>query len=218
MRIESRSYSSKIFRPAPLVYQSDDSRLLIVASAWGDSAPAQLVIDEIKKYVEAAISDVEVTSPFEYMMSLSPDANHLRIGMQIANEVLYRGTNKAEYQAAVEVTAILKTQSMLSWVQVGNPSIYFMANGGLLQPLSVEHSFDARLPARLLGLESTCHMQCGSVKVRESDRLLLMAAPQLAPAVFQLKGEEFSLNQVTREMSQEFPDKPFWAGVLQWED
>ena len=214
MRIESRSYSSKIFRPAPLVYQSDDSRLLIVASSWGDSGPAQLVIDEIKKYVEAAISDVEVTSPFEYLISLSPDVNHLRIGLQIANEVLYRGANKAEYQAAVEVIAILQTQAMLSWVQVGNPSVYVLPKGGLLQPLSVEHSIDARLPARLLGMEASCHIQCGSVKVSDSDQFLLMAAHQLAPAVFQLKGDDFSLSKVTREMSQEFPDKPFWAGVL----
>lgn len=218
MKIIDRSYSSKNFRPSPNISMSDDSRLLIVVSSWGEASHGQIVIDEVSKYVQAAISDVEVTSPFEYLTALPPDVNHLRIGFQIANESIYRRLNKSEYTAAIEAIAILKTENMLSWVQVGHPSLFLSKLNKSTQALSVEHSISPNLPGRILGIESSCYLQCGSVQIGADDKLIMLASSEIGSEFYNLPYDKINIENVTQAMARNSVDNPFWVGIVNFID
>ena len=123
MKLQERSYSTKMMRPRPLIHQEDDGSLIVVTTSWGQPEHAQTAQDEIVKYVNAAKSDVEVTSPFEFMTCLTDEANYLRIAFLIANDILYRGENKTGYYAGVESFALLRRGSQIAWAHVGFPSL-----------------------------------------------------------------------------------------------
>lgn len=226
MKIQERSYSSKIFRPKPYLHVEPDGSLLVVATSWGQPEHASLVADEISKYVTAARGDVEVTSPFEFLTCLSDQANHLRIGMMIANDVLYRGENKAEYVSGVEVLAIARSGEEIAWAQVGAPHLLLRRAGRPLVPLatSFDHSFElslrggvsAPLPSRLLGVEPTSNIVCGDLRAGDKDLLVLLSSSQLPQSLWTAEGP-LDLQGVTRHLVQEDPDLPFWLGLVDFE-
>ncbi|MBX3041353.1 MAG: hypothetical protein KF789_11660 [Bdellovibrionaceae bacterium] len=223
MRIQERSYSSKIFRPKPYLHAEADGSLLVVATSWGQPEHANLVADEIAKYVTAAKGDVEVTSPFEFLTCLSDQANHLRIGMMIANDILYRGENKAEYVSGVEVLAIARSGEEIAWAQVGAPHLLLRREGRPLVPLATafDHSFElslkggasAPLPSRLLGVEPTSNIVCGDLRAGDKDLLVLLASSMLPQSLWTAAGP-LDLQAVTRHLVQEDPDLPFWLGLV----
>lgn len=223
MKLQERSYSSKIFRPKPHVHVEADGALLVVATSWGLPEHAALVAGEIANYVTAARGDVEVTSPFEYLTSLSDAANDLRISMLVANDVLYRGENKSEYVSGVEVLAILRQDSQVAWAQVGSPHLLLRRPGRPLVPLatSFDHSFElalqgkheAPLPSRLLGVDPSCQIVCGDLQAGADDLLVLLSSSQLPPALWTAPGP-FDLRNLTGHLIAENPDLPFWIGLV----
>lgn len=224
MKLEERSYSTKILRPKPLIHQEDDGSLIVIATSWGEAEHAQVALDEVVKYVSAAKADVEVTSPFEFLTVLSDEANYLRAGILIANDTLYRGVNKTEYFSGVELTAIMKRGSQLAWAHVGCPSMLIQRQNRSLQPLSIGQDLSAEanglqelppLPAQFLGLDPTCYVQCGHTLVHEEDRLILLSSSQISTALWQREGRSLNLTTVTTGMIQENPDAPFWLGVVE---
>lgn len=227
MKIQERSYSSKTFRPKPHVQITADGALLVVATSWGQPEHAVLVAEEISKYVTAARSDVEVTSPFEFLTSISDEANHLRIGLQIANDVLYRGENRVEYVSGVEVIAVTRTGTQLAWAQVGAPHLLLRRPGRPLVPMatSFDHSFElalqgrheAPLPARLLGVDPSCQIVCGDLQIGKSDLLVLLSSSILPAALWTAPGP-FDLQGITKHLIQEDPDSPFWLSLVDFQD
>ncbi len=223
MKIQERSYSSKIFRPKPHLHVEADGSLLVVTTSWGQPEHAQLVADEIAKYVTAARGDVEVTSPFEFLTCLSDQANHLRIGMMIANDVLYRGENKAEYVSGVEVLAIARSEGEVAWAQVGAPHLLLRRSGRPLVPLATafDHSFElslkgglsAPLPSKLLGVEPACNIVCGDLQAGDKDLLVLLSSSLLPQSLWTDSGP-MDLQAITRHLVQEDPDSPFWLGLV----
>lgn len=223
MKLQERSYSSKVFRPKPQVHLEGDGQLLVVATSWGQPEHASLVVDEIVKYVTAARGDVEVTSPFEFMTCLSSEANHLRIGMQIANDILYRGENKAEYVSGVEVLAISRKDSQIAWAQVGAPHLLMRRPGRPLVPLatSFDHSFElalrgqrtSPLPSRLLGVDPGCNIACGDLQAGEQDLLVMMSSSSLPASLWTASGP-FDLQNLTGHLIRENADSPFWLGLV----
>lgn len=213
MILKERSYSTKLFRPTPKVWISDEQNLIVIASSWGDSDHAQLVIDEVSKYVLAAMSDVEVTSPFEFLPSFSAEVNYLRIGFHIANEVVFRTLNKSEFTAGVEAVAILKRGDVLAWAQVGHPSVYLSKLQGT-EPIGIERSMGANLPGRLIGLDSSCYIQSGSIKIEENDQIVLLAGRTTSPDFYAQSSANLSLEGLTKAVIKTNGDDPFWLGII----
>lgn len=221
MHIQERSYSAKTFRPKPYIHMEPDGSLLVVATSWGRAEHAQMTAEEVAKYVSAAQGDVEVTSPFEFLTCLSDGANHLRIGLLIANEFLYRGENKNEYQCGVEVLAISRKGSQVAWAQVGSPHVLLNRQGRPLVPLSTvfDHSFEmslsgrkaSPLPSHFLGVDPTCNVMCGDLQATSRDSLILLASSLLPPSLWTTTGA-FDLLSVTQRMISEDPESPFWLG------
>lgn len=226
MALMHRSYGGKIFRPKPVIHE--DEKLLIMASCWGPGDQGQNLVDDVAKYVTAAMGDVEVTSHFEYLTCLSDQANYLRIATLLANENIFRGENKNEFVSGYELTVILRHQNQLSWAQVGGPHILIRRNQRALMPLSVQLDVStevssgnllAPLPHWLLGLDSTCQIQCGDVRFHVQDQLVLAGSDYLSRALFmESSSEPLSLEKVTQWMIQENPESPFWLGLLPLND
>lgn len=224
MKIQERSYSTKVLRPKPLIHQQDDGALIVVATSWGPSEHAQRALDEVVKYVDAAASDVEVTSPFEFLTCLTDEVNYLRTSLQIVNDLIYRGVNRKEYAAGVELMAIFKRGSQVAWAHVGNPSLLIQRKGCGLQPLSIGQDLSSELapegailpplPSQLLGLEPSCLIHCGHTHVKEGDQLVLLGSSEIATSLWTRPSESFDLSTVTQKMIQEFPETPFWLGVV----
>lgn len=214
MKIVERSYSAKVFQPKPHVHVSDDSQVVIITTSWSQPEHGQKVTEEISKYLEAARSDVEVTSPFEYLPILSKPANDLRIALLIANEVLHRTENRQEYSAAVEVAILMEHGQSISYARVGGPQILAHSAHYGLQPVSVEGRLNSEpLPTNLLGLESGCLIQAGTRLVGEGDQIVLLSTPLVAGSLF-YPAPSLSLQDATQRIVQDFPHQPFWLGMI----
>lgn len=224
MQIKERSYNTKIFRPKPILRWEIENQFLMVATNWGAIDSAHKILDEIAKYVTAAQGDVEVTTPFEFLPQLSPQANALRIATLLANELIFRSDNRNEFVAGIELCLILKTKSQLSWLQVGQPHLYFKQGASLIQPLSIipDLSFDhitpnkatAPLPKDMLGTESILMPHVGHCLVHPNDQLLLISRPQAPADLGLLTQNSIDLKEITLSLTQENQDSPFWLGLV----
>lgn len=228
MKLQERSYSTKLIRPKPLIHQEDDGSLIVLATVWGQAEHGQRVIDEVVKYVNAAKADVEVTSPFEFLSCLTDEANYVRTALHIANDILYRGENRKEYLSGVEIMALLCRDNQIAWAHVGCPSLFIQRRDGRLQPLSMgldlstelkqQDEVLAPLPTQLLGLESTCHVRSGHTRINEGDQLVLLASSLIANSLLIRPLGEFALADITNRMIQEEPENPFWLGLVDISD
>lgn len=223
MKLQERSYSSKIMRPKPQIHVEEDGSLIVVVTAWGQPEHGERALNEVVKYVSAAKADVEVTSPFEFLTCISDEANYVRTALMIANDALYRGENRKEYASGVEVLALFKRGSQVAWAQVGAPSIFVQRQNQRVQPLSVASDLASELrdghslpplPAQLLGLDPTVNIQTGHTHVNEGDKLILLAGTSVATALWGLQSYETDLNLITQSMVQEEPELPFWLGLI----
>lgn len=224
MKIQDRSYSGKTFRPKPFIHVEEDGSLIVVATAWGQPEHGQRAMEEVVKYVGAAKSDVEVTSPFEFLTCLSDEVNYVRTALLIANDILYRGENRNEYASGVELMVLFKRGPQLAWAQVGCPSLFIRRPGQGLQPLSIGQDLSAEmsrpeealppLPAQLLGLDPTCYVQCGHTYVTAEDRVVLLGSTMVAPSIWLPAYEELQVGSIAEKLIQESPDMPFWLGVV----
>lgn len=224
MKLQERSYSTKILRPKPLIHSEDDGSLVVVATSWGQPEHAQRVVDEVVKYVSAAKADVEVTSPFEFLTCLTDEVNYVRTSILIANDVLYRGENRNQYFSGVEVLTLFKRGPQVAYAHVGCPSLFLQRNGQHMQPLSIGLDLSSELqdnmnplpplPAQLLGLDPTCNIQCGHTYVREGDQLVLLASNSVATSLWGRESYQQDLSAITNGMIQESPESPFWLGLI----
>lgn len=216
MKLEQRSYGGKIFRPKPIVHLEDD--LLVLATCWGSGDHTPKVIDEVVKYVTAATGDVEVTTPFERLSGLSDAANFLRIACLLANDYAFRNENKSEYNAGYELLALHRSQSQLSWAQVGGPHVLLKKPKKPVQPVALQqdHWQLPPLPTQLLGLDHNCQVYCGDFKVQSQDQIILASSGLLPSALWMESAKDsVHLQQVTQWLVQENPDSPFWLGLIQ---
>jgi hypothetical protein len=224
MKLQERSYSTRILRPRPILHTEDDGSLIVVATTWGQPEHGQRAVDEVVKYVSAAKADVEVTSPFEFLTCLPDEVNYVRTALLLANDMLYRGENKMEYFSGVEILALFRRGNMLAWAQVGNPSIFAQRTAQRLQPLSIgldlsrELNTDAQtlppMPTQLLGIEPSCSIQCGHTRLKEGEQVVLLASSSIAPSLLAREAGTFSLSEITQKMIQENPESPFWLGLI----
>lgn len=223
MSLLERSYGGKLFRPTPEVHLEEDGSFGIIATPWGNRASATKVINILKDYVLGARQDMEATSPFQKLSSISPLANNLRVGLMLANDSLYREDNKNEYTAGVEVLVFANSESELSFGQVGSPSLFIARQGQPWIPVSVQTDLATEmgvagaplppLPQNLIGLHTTTNMTISLFKTQPGDRLVLLSHSLLAHAAFMTPFEKTSLDRISGTLAAAYPDLPFWCGV-----
>jgi len=228
MRLEERSYSSKLYRPRPAIYVEPDGSFIVITTSWGDPELGQKVNEDVTKYIQAAKADVEVTSPFEFLTSLTSEANYLRIATLISNEAMYRSSNKSEYVAGVETLLLLRKGSQIAYAQVGSPHLLIQKKDRVVVPVSVtiEAGFEMSnedqdllppLPQALVGIDSNLNIRAGDFRAENGDRLILYSGG-VWPKTLWNSNQESDLHQLTQKMVQMNPESPFWLGIVNLED
>lgn len=166
LKIESHNGEQKL--PQTHVHSLLNNNLLVCVRLWSGPEAEQKAVDEILRYLSATDADLEVTTPFGYIESLSPLSNKVRIALLLANEAIY-SENKEKYTQGFEVAICYKSHKEISVASVGR--FAFRANkkdknyimfetGGFLDDLVL-------LPADLLGVEREVEISCASISTRE---------------------------------------------------
>lgn len=228
MKIQERSYSTKMFRPRPEIYAEPDGSLLVVTTSWGDPEHAVRFNEDVAKYIQAARADVEVTSPFEFLTSLTNEANYLRISALIANESFYRSDNKADYQAGLETLMLLRVGSQLAYAQVGAPHLLIQKADRLVAPVSMNYDASLEmsgeqgillppLPQSLVGIDMNLNIRAGHFRIDDRDRLILYSGSIWPEALWGATATT-DLQQLTQKVVQKNPEAPFWLGLVHLED
>ena len=96
MKLNTRSAVFKNHLPATQTYQSLNNQLTVFLRAWGSVEYNQKVIDEITHYLSTTQADIEVTTPFDYVESLSSLANRARVSLLLAHDLFYKTDNRNE--------------------------------------------------------------------------------------------------------------------------
>lgn len=224
MSFDQRSYSGKLFRPTPEVHLHEDGSFGVIATPWGNRSAAKKTIEILTDYILSSRQDMEATSPWQKLTCLSPLANSLRTGIMLANDLIYREENKAEYQAGVEVIVFAHSQGELAYAQVGHPHL-FLARAKLPWiPLSVQVDLSTELsvppeilpplPQNLIGLHTTTNMNLSSFRTQPGDRLVFLSHSVVSHPMYTVAFDQTNLDSISETLSKSHPNLPFWLGVL----
>lgn len=230
MKIESRIFGGKYFRPQPIVEIDEAQNKLILATPWGDSSFAEKAISKINEYLQASSSEADVTQHLEYIEALGPSVNRLRSALLMVNEFLF-AENRKEILGVVEVLILQQEAGSISWVQVGFPNLLLVGKKSL-QPFSLQmdlaEQFEMEAPLfnQALGLEKICHVQCGSIRLQpsaSSTQLVLLSRSgtpveflQTAHLHLDSAGSvRNGLDLLSKKLVADSETKPFWLGLVQ---
>lgn len=221
MKWSERSFNTVHFRPRPQIHVEDDQSLILIGTCWGNSQVTQRVFDVSLKYIQAARSDLEVTSPFEFLPHLTNEANALRVGALLANENIFRSENKAEYNTVIEFVALSFKDQQLSWVQSGYPNLFLKRKNLPIEALSVgaDLSYEMNqlqdpLPSAGLGLEREIQLSSGSFRLQSEDQIIVLSR-SLGLQNIHLDSEEVSLQSMSAQLAAQQPQLPYWLGLIQ---
>lgn len=223
MEIEQRSYSGKVFRPAPEVHLEADGSLGIIATPWGNRATARRAIEILCDFVLSAKDDMEATSPFQKLTCLSSLANHVRVGMMLANDTIYREENKSEYQGALEICMFARNEFEVAIAQVGQPHVLLSRAEVPILPLGIEPDLVQEwsqppqllhpLPSNVIGLHTTSNFMVRSFRPQADDKLVFVSRSFLPSVIFKTPKNFRTLEGFSAILARENPDVPFWLGV-----
>ncbi|MFN7455357.1 MAG: hypothetical protein ACK5RO_11935 [Pseudobdellovibrionaceae bacterium] len=218
MKIDSRSYSAQCFYPAPEIYLNESEQLMVVATSWGDRAEARTAIDALRDLF-LVTGDKDATQHFSSSTSLDPLSQRLRSSVLSAHEQLFISKNKDEYQAAVEILAMAWDQQRnMSFARVGSPHLFFYSEN-ILHPLSytMDTSFvwqqSAPLPSEVIGVEASIRVQTGQFRAVPQSKIFLLSRSGISSSFF---SAEKTMQELTRSLSSDQPEKPFWIAELTW--
>ncbi len=213
--LKEKSYRTKEskFPTAKLSFEQNDN-LLIAVWSWGAADGGPKALDIIKDYYLSARTDIEATSPFPLNPDLSLSANHLRIGVMLANDIIAKENNNEEYTTGIEVICMSKNKKEVSFVHVGGPSLISLRENQspvtYIQQSQLGNEFDFKvtspLPRELLGIKPRQNVICKSIRTLEKERFLLVQRNYMP----QLTQENNTLEKIEAELIRDNKDLPFW--------
>lgn len=173
MNIITRSATLHHQIPSTQTYQLLNNQLTIFLRAWGASEYNQKVVDEITHYLSTTQADIEVTTPFDYLESLSSLANRTRVAVLLAHDLLYKTDNRTEYVVGFELMVLFKSRYEMAWASVGRFSLSKLMNDRLNPIIANGTDIDREvlLPVQLIGLEKDINVDSGSVFFDDNSKL-----------------------------------------------
>ena len=218
-----RSYGGKKFRPQPKCYFEKSNNLLLCITAWGKESIADEIVESIKNFLSLANEDTEITVPYAKKQNLNQKGNVLRMAIIMASERIYKDYNQEEYTAGFEIFAAIQEGPQWTYVSCGQPSFVLYRKG--LGALPINHNLDLNLlvpkstvvdplPNQLLGLGQHPPIQYGNLRLKASDKLLLVSRIYLPNQFFALEESDFHIDAITQTLASESVDIPFWIGFI----
>ncbi|AZZ35709.1 hypothetical protein CIK05_02470 [Bdellovibrio sp. qaytius] len=168
MKAKINSHNGEQKFPQTRIHSLLNDNLIICIRLWSGPEVEQKAVDEIARYLSAADADLEVTTPFDYIESISSLANKVRVALLLANEAIYLD-NKEKYSQGFEVAICYKHSKEVSIGSVGrfafnaekkDKSFTMFESGAFLDDLVL-------LPTDLLGVEREVDIKCSSVSTRD---------------------------------------------------
>ncbi len=151
-------------------------------------------------------------------------ANDLRIAIKLANDTIYNEDNKSEYTSGIELFVLAKQPHQIVWAQIGYPYLFLdrpernLISMGSQLDLSSEFTKDrhtlAPLPAKLLGVETSSDFTVETFKPSARDRMILISRSGVPPEVFSISAKDRTVDGLSRIMSNDNSQLPFWLGIL----
>ena len=173
--ISNNSQFEKYKMPGVICRSFFDDQMMVCVRPWTFLKNENIVFNEIEQFLTANDVDVEITTPFDYVDSLSSMANKVRISVLMANDRMYL-ENKDQYQNAYEVAMMFKYKNELilsslgrfNWsIQYSTDEIYEVYGyQGILDK-------DVLLPGNILGLNKDPFVQVISLKSNNITKITL---------------------------------------------
>lgn len=224
MEIIEQAYGGNIFRPSPEIHYEKSGDIIVIATPWGQRSCAKKAIDIIVDYFLSANTDMESTTPFEKDLSISAVANNLRTAALLANNEVLAEFNSDEYRGGCELLLASCSGNEFSFVQVGQPQVFWARKNFPLIPLAVGADLSLTLsppntqcppiPRALLGLESTLNLTIQSYSVRADDRIILLSRSLTPPRFLSYDGDQVDLDQMVSSLVMQDENMPFWLGIV----
>jgi hypothetical protein len=222
MEFTERSYGGKLFRPRPEVFVSDDKKLFIVATPWGQRRIAEVFINRVTSELQDFSVDPDHTIFSVPSDTLSEKENRLRLVLLALHEDLREEFNSETLNSGLEILCLLREGKKISWFKIGAP-FFAIIRGSHLLPLHhpVDLSFDHSttetlppLPKQLYGLSQHSSLEHGNWLHTKGDRLLLVARSYVPLQTLQIPPDEMNLESITLSLANENQEHPFWLGLL----
>lgn len=175
MKLLTRSANHTAQLPGTQVYQQLNNQLTIFLRTWGSTEYNQKVVDEITHYLSTTQADIEVTTPFDYLESLSSLSNRTRVSLLLGHDLLYKTDNRNEYLVGFECMVLFKNKKELAWSSVGRFSLSKIHEDRMSTILAMGSDLDREvlLPVQLMGLEKEITVVSGSIAVTEDCKILV---------------------------------------------
>ena len=171
MLFESQSQQGPSKIPATTIHQFLDGHLILFLRAWGSQDFNQKFTDEVTRFLSTSQADIEITSPFENLESLTSLANKVRISLLLAHDYFYKVENKTSYSVGFEAAILISNKQELAWGAVGRFDIYKMDKSGphLLSGSGSDQDSAVLLPVDIVGVEKDFNLRCGSCHLRDEE-------------------------------------------------
>lgn len=168
MKCIEQSFNGHLKLPHTQIAMFLNDQLMLAVRSWTGTDHVQTIIDEIAHFLSAADAELEITTPFDYLESLSALANKVRVALLLANDTLY-SHNKEKYLFGFEVAVCYKNQNEVVLASMGRFSVQYTKKSknfdlykspGLLDELTL-------LPGNLMGVDKNPHIECCSFSSHE---------------------------------------------------
>lgn len=163
MQLKQHSLNGTYKFPQTHHFSLLSQNLIICIRAWSGDEALQKIVEEVERYLSSAEVEIEVTTPFDYLESLSPIANKIRVSLLLANEALYT-INKELYTCGHEVIICYKHKNEIGIGSIGRFSVTAHKEQKKLKLYETGGLCDDQilLPANLVGLDREPEIRCAS--------------------------------------------------------
>jgi hypothetical protein len=195
--------------PATQTYQLLNNQLTVFLRPWGSTEFNQKVVDEITHYLSTTQADIEVTTPFDYLESLSSLANRTRVAVLLAHDLMYKTDNRSEYVVGFELMVLFTSRKELAWASVGRFSLSKLMHERLNPVIATGTDLDSEvlLPVQLIGLEKEISVNAGSIAFDSSAKLAVTSAYNCDFKVADLTSDSHLLEAVPSQST-------YWYSVV----
>ncbi len=218
MRLEERSYSSKVRRPRPLVFEDPAGDFILIVTIWGATDRGAEILEHVKSHLQTVRQDSELTTPFQNILTLSDEANDLRVATLLLNDFVFRGVNREKYEIVVETCFLTIKKRQVAWSQFGCPHLFLRKKRLGLQPISSfpESRNDLQgcpIPNSFLGTEPTISPRCGDLYLEKGDELILLSSSTVSSLIWS-PHQELDLVNLTESIAATDESQAFWLGRI----
>lgn len=218
MKLESFGFRGDFVQTSPIVFQSSDQNLTLVASPYGNRDDLNNALDDFLAEFERISSDLDVTSPHPRLSCFNDHENLLYISLLHLNDYIYSTYNKDLINLGCDLFCCYKNESSLHFTQVGWPLVLMHQNNKTL-PLCADYSFLPKdptlspyIPSSFFGIESSINLRVQTAVVDDSTELILLKSNQQPQKFIDLYPT--NLKNIASIYAEQFPNQGFWLGKI----